>query len=133
MNTRRFTVQTTDLKPAIHAESDWQPIAGVHSLTDEAAGLRFEIDYRGKVTPAFVVRYKGQAYAYLNQCAHVAMELDWQPGQFFDIDQRYLMCATHAAMYEPTTGHCVAGPCTGKKLIPLKLKEQDGTLYAASH
>jgi nitrite reductase/ring-hydroxylating ferredoxin subunit len=113
-------------------EPTWQRVGDAAAVQDGAQGQRFEISYRGRTMPAFAVRYQGQAFAYLNQCAHVAMELDWQPGQFFDGEQRYLICATHAALYEPATGHCVAGPCVGKKLIPLKLKEHNGHLYAAT-
>ncbi len=109
----------------------WQLVGSAAALQDGPQGVRFEMMGKGGAVPAFVVRYQGQAVAYLNQCAHVAMELDWQPGHFFDNEQRYLICATHAALYEPTTGHCVAGPCIGKKLTPLKLKEHNGHLYAA--
>ena len=126
MTLKQITVQTA-------VAADWQPIGTTKDLADAGLGLRFEIQVRGGQTmPAFAVRYQGQPYAYLNQCAHVAMELDWQPGHFFDGDCRYLMCATHAALYEPATGRCVAGPCAGKQLTPLKLKELNGTLYAAA-
>ena len=38
---------------------------------------------RGK-TVGFVVRFQGAPRAYLNRCAHVGIELDWQHGKFFD-------------------------------------------------
>jgi len=42
-----------------------------------------------------------------------APELDWQPGEFFDIAGVYLVCSTHGAIFEPNSGLCVAGPCRG--------------------
>lgn len=126
------TAQPKPAAPSLPSLPNWQPIGAASALQSAALGLRFELNLHGKPMPAFAVRYEGQAFAYLNQCAHVAMELDWQPGHFFDLEQRYLMCATHGAVYEPTTGVCVAGPCTGKKLIPIQIKELDGTLYAAA-
>jgi nitrite reductase/ring-hydroxylating ferredoxin subunit len=57
------------------------------------------------------------------------MEMDWRPGQFFDESGRWLMCATHGALFEPSNGHCVAGPCVGKALIPILCTEQDGVVY----
>jgi nitrite reductase/ring-hydroxylating ferredoxin subunit len=45
---------------------------------------------------------------------HVAMELDWVAGQFFDLDGEALLCATHGASYDPADGHCMGGPCAGR-------------------
>ncbi len=65
----------------------------------------------------FFVRYDGnRPFGYLNQCAHVPMELDWSEGKFFESSGLYLMCATHGAIYEPDTGKCVGGPCRGARL-----------------
>jgi len=53
-------------------------------LTILATGtLRARSD--GKPEPAFAVRYRSRVYAYRNRCAHMPMELDWQPGKFFDV------------------------------------------------
>jgi nitrite reductase/ring-hydroxylating ferredoxin subunit len=117
--------------PASTLPTHWQTIAASTALDDAGLGLRFNVQRGEQAMPAFVVRHGGAVYAYLNQCAHVAMEMDWQPGQFFDADAQYLMCATHAALYEPSTGLCVAGPCHGKRLVPLAAKEEQGMIYAA--
>jgi len=61
-------------------------------LLNGGSGVRFEVDVGGRNAPAFAIRYGGRAFAYLNRCAHVAMELDWQPGMFFDFDAEYLLC-----------------------------------------
>ena len=98
-------------------------------LADGGDGFRFEVSYFGAPQAAFAVRYLGQAHAYLNRCAHVPMELDWQPGKFFEGDGRYIICATHGAIYEPDSGICAAGPCRGAKLIKLLLTERDGHVY----
>lgn len=99
------------------------------ALQDGGAGVRFELDQSGYGASAFVVRHTGNIYAYLNRCAHKFVELDWEPGQFFDADRRYLLCATHGALYEPQTGHCVAGPCRGAHLIPVAVREADGAVW----
>ena len=80
--------------------------------------------------PAFVFRFRGQFFAYLNRCAHVAMEMDWKPGDFFSDDKRYLVCATHDAHYEPQTGECISGPCPkGAALVNIPIYEKDGNIY----
>ena len=56
------------------------------ALADSGRGVRFEVEYFGAAAPAFAVRYAGAVHAYLNRCSHVAMELDWQEGAFFDLD-----------------------------------------------
>lgn len=56
------------------------------------------------------MRYEGEVHAYLNRCAHVAMEMDFQPNRFFDSSGEWLMCATHGALYEPKPGNAGLGP-----------------------
>ncbi len=99
-------------------------------LVDGGPGLRFVATVADRAVTGFVVRHRGAVVGYLNQCAHVAMELDWQPGQFFDSDGEVLMCATHGALYEPTTGRCAGGPCAGRGgLRRLVVVERDGAIY----
>ncbi len=92
-------------------------------------GVRFPVTAFGAKATGFVVRYSGQAYAYLNRCAHVSIELDWAEGEFFESSGLYLMCATHGAVYVPDTGHCAGGPCKGAKLRPIAVEEADGNIY----
>ncbi|MEA3195087.1 MAG: hypothetical protein QOD26_3420 [Betaproteobacteria bacterium] len=98
-------------------------------LLDSGKGVRFEVEYFGETGPAFVVRYKGRVQGYLNRCAHVAMELDWQEGVFFDFDGRDLLCSTHGATYDTASGRCVGGPCNGTPLVKLRVEERDGMIY----
>jgi nitrite reductase/ring-hydroxylating ferredoxin subunit len=79
--------------------------------------------------PAFVLRKDERIVAYLNRCAHLPMEMDWNPGMFFDEDFSYIVCSTHYALYEIDTGICVRGPCPkGAKLIPLKIDVEAGKI-----
>ena len=97
------------------------------ALVNGGRGVRFEVSVGGRAVPDFAVRFGGVVRAYLNRCAHVAMELDWQPGEFFDFDAEHLVCATHGALYDPATGNCVAGACVGHGgLRALKITERDG-------
>jgi nitrite reductase/ring-hydroxylating ferredoxin subunit len=99
------------------------------ALADSGRGVRFEVEYFGEAAPAFVVRKNGAVHGYLNRCAHVAMELDWQEGVFFDADGRDLLCSTHGAMYDVASGRCIGGPCNGSPLVKLRLEERDGQIY----
>jgi nitrite reductase/ring-hydroxylating ferredoxin subunit len=94
-------------------------------LHEKSLGLRFDLPQLGEFATGFVVRYHGKAHAYVNQCAHVAVELDWNQGEFFTVSKDYLICATHGAHYRPDTGFCVMGPCKGKSLQMLSVTEQN--------
>jgi nitrite reductase/ring-hydroxylating ferredoxin subunit len=99
-------------------------------LAEQGRGVRFELEWRGATRPAFVVRFKGAPHAFLNQCGHVPVELDWQEGEFFDDSRLYLICATHGALYHPASGACVGGRCAGRGLISVPVVERDGHVFA---
>jgi len=107
--------------------SGWLDICASADLRDGGEGIRFELaDADGAAVAAFAVRAGGTAYAYVNRCAHLPVELDWLPGQFFDSSGLYLICATHGALYRPEDGVCVGGPCRGRSLIRLQCGEVGG-------
>ena len=104
-------------------------ICDAAEVEEGGLGFRFEAPEAGKMTPAFVVRFEGTVRGYINRCAHVPVELDWQPGRFFDDEGLVLICATHGATYEPDTGRCIGGPCAGQRLIALDVFEQDEKVW----
>lgn len=93
-------------------------------LHEKSTGLRFDLPHLGEHATGFIVRFNGKVHAYINQCAHMPVELDWNEGEFFTVDKGSLICATHGAQYEPDTGHCVFGPCKGGRLRPLRVTEE---------
>ncbi len=104
------------------------PLCNSSDLLDSGEAVPFDVVYCGRTSRGFAIRFEGQVYAYLNQCAHVPMEMDYQPNQFFDSTGRWLMCATHGAMYRPQTGMCSGGPCRGG-LVKIALTESDGVIH----
>ncbi len=97
-------------------------------LLDGGPAVPFDVSFGGQICRAFVIRYQGQVHAYLNRCAHVAMEMDWQPNRFFDDSGRWLLCSTHGAVYQPDTGACADGPCRGG-LVKISLTERAGVVH----
>lgn len=98
-------------------------------LLDAGRGARFKLLAFGQPATGFAVRHGGQVFAYLNRCAHVPIELDWNEGEFFESGGQYLMCATHGAVYEPASGRCAGGPCRGGRLHPIAVRESAGKIY----
>ena len=86
---------------------------------------RFQLERNGKAVAAFIVNHDGRHYVYVNRCPHAGTPLDLWPNEFFTEDGRFLVCATHGAIFDPSTGICVEGPCPGARLEPLRL-ERDG-------
>ncbi len=97
-------------------------------LQDGGDAVPFDVMYQGQTCRAFAIRYAGKPHAYLNRCAHVPMEMDYQPNRFFDSTGHWLICATHGALYNPATGHCAGGPCRGG-LVKISLQETDGVVH----
>ena len=104
-------------------------ICASSELANGGDGVRFELEHKGETVPAFAIRHGGRVYAYVNRCAHIAMELDWNPGKFFDTEGEYLICSTHGALYAPESGACRGGPCRGSGLIRLQVFESDGRVF----
>jgi nitrite reductase/ring-hydroxylating ferredoxin subunit len=111
------------------AEASARLICASGELAERGDGVRFELEWEGETAPAFAIRHGGRVYAYLNRCAHIAMELDWKQGKFFDTDGEYLICSTHGALYAPESGACRGGPCRGAKLVDLNVFEAGGSVY----
>ena len=104
------------------------PVCNSADLVNSGEAVAFDVIYCARNCRAFAIRYQGQVHAYLNRCAHVPMEMDYQSNRFFDSTGHWLMCATHGAMYQPQTGACRAGPCRGG-LIKIELSELDGVVH----
>jgi nitrite reductase/ring-hydroxylating ferredoxin subunit len=98
-------------------------------LAESSRAHVFDLREFGRPVRGFVLRFEGRVAGYLNRCAHVPTEMDWQPGEFFDDSRQYLICSMHGAAYQPSDGLCVAGPCPGARLTALRVEERDGQVY----
>ena len=70
----------------------------------------------------FVVRKGEQVFAYLNRCPHAGHPLNLQPNDFLTPDLSLLMCRSHGAQFDISTGLCVAGPCAGAHLRSIAIR-----------
>ncbi len=94
----------------------------------EGGGRGFRFGSGPDLEALFVVKKDGALYAYANSCPHFGTPLNFLPDRFFDRDGRYLLCATHGALFRVEDGFCVAGPCAGKRLTPLAIRVEQGEL-----
>jgi nitrite reductase/ring-hydroxylating ferredoxin subunit len=98
-------------------------------LAERGRAVVFDVLLWGGPARAFALRFDGRVVAYLNRCAHVPTEMDWQPGEFLDMDRRWIVCSIHGAAYEPADGRCVGGPCSGARLMTLDVAERGGEVF----
>ncbi|WP_395702973.1 Rieske (2Fe-2S) protein [Aquabacterium sp.] len=105
------------------------PLCATAELVERDKAFVFDVRLWGQPARAFALRFEGRVRAYLNRCVHVPVEMDWQPGQFLDMERRWIICSIHGATYEPADGRCVAGPCGRGRLMPIDTLEQDGQVY----
>ena len=109
-----------------HTDPPALPLCPSADLQEGGLAVPFDVLYHGPHCRAFAIRVEGRVHAYLNRCAHVPVEMDWQPGAFLDSDKRFIICSVHGASYEPAHGRCVGGPCGRSKLIAIDVAERDG-------
>ncbi len=109
--------------------ADARHLCASGELAERGLALVFDVLQYGQPLRAFALRFDGRVVAYLNRCVHVPTEMDWQHGVFLDGDQRFILCSTHGAAYEPLDGRCVGGPCGRGRLTPVEVREIDGQVY----
>jgi nitrite reductase/ring-hydroxylating ferredoxin subunit len=105
------------------------PLCDARALEERGKAWGWEVLEYGRPVRAFALRFDGTVRAYLNRCAHVPAEMDWQPGEFLDSDRRFILCSIHGAAYEPAGGRCVGGPCGRGRLTALRTEERGGMVY----
>ena len=98
-------------------------------LEERGRALLFDVLHFKESVTAFALRFDGRVVAYLNRCAHVPTEMDWQPGEFLDAGREFILCSIHGAAYTPANGRCAGGPCGRGGLTPIQVEEIGGAVY----
>jgi nitrite reductase/ring-hydroxylating ferredoxin subunit len=106
-----------------------QPLCRTDELAERGRAVVFDVLLWRQPARAFALRFDGRVVAYINRCAHVPTEMDWQPGEFLDAERRNIVCSIHGATYAPESGRCVGGPCGRGRLMALAVSESDGQVY----
>ncbi len=77
---------------------------------------RFNYERDGRACEGFVLKHQDELFAYANRCPHWLVDLDMGVGDFYDAGDDRIFCRTHGALFQPRTGFCDFGPCTGWSL-----------------
>ena len=99
---------------------------------EDGGGRGFEIGEGAELIALFVVRSGNEAHGYLNACPHLGTPLDWSgfddEGSFVSEASGNILCATHGAEFRLHDGFCLAGPCLGESLHPIRLSRDPDDL-----
>jgi nitrite reductase/ring-hydroxylating ferredoxin subunit len=110
-------------------------LCAANALAERGRAHVWDIDLRGEAATGFALRIDGRVVAYVNRCAHVEAEMDWNPGEFLDREGQTIICSLHGATYEPARGRCLGGPCGGGALEAIDVREEGARVrwYPSSH
>ena len=98
----------------------------------DRSGRGFTVTLDGEARAIVVVRVGKTAYAYVNACPHLGLNLDWEPDHFIDFEKRHILCGKHGALFRIGDGACVYGPCLGQSLEPVAITVTDGAVSLAA-
>lgn len=92
----------------------------------DRSGRGFTVTLDGEQRAIVVVRTGRSVRAYVNECPHLGLNLDWAPDAFLDFEKRYILCGKHGALFRIGDGVCIDGPCYGQALEAVAVTVRDG-------
>jgi nitrite reductase/ring-hydroxylating ferredoxin subunit len=107
--------------------AEWDLTRVLCRMTDLEGGCReFKVGRGDWPLRGFVVQVADGVRAYVNRCAHLNYPLNYMAHHFLSHDGSMIQCHMHGAIFEKSTGLCVAGPCYGRALIALPVRVESG-------
>jgi nitrite reductase/ring-hydroxylating ferredoxin subunit len=64
----------------------------------------------GEEVEIFVVRQGDGAVAYVNECPHQQLPLNWKDDSFLTLDKSRILCVMHGATFDIASGKVISGP-----------------------
>jgi nitrite reductase/ring-hydroxylating ferredoxin subunit len=98
---------------------------------DDPGAREFRVGRGDWPLSGFVVRRGAEVHAYVNRCPHAGHPLNLRPDDFLTLDRSLVQCRSHGALFELTTGLCIAGPCAGAALRRVPVEVEDGYVLLA--
>lgn len=89
----------------------------------------FSVEIEDRPQEIMVIRRGNRVFGYINSCPHTGVCLDWQPGQFLNLDNTLVVCAMHGAEFRIDDGYCIGGPCAGDALTAVPLGMDGENIY----
>jgi len=83
--------------------------------------------------PVYIMlfHYRGAIRAYVNECPHQRMPLNWAPDTFMLRGPSLLVCAHHGARFDLGSGKCMGGACRGADLKRVRISVKEDSIWLA--
>lgn len=106
----------------------------ITSLGEIPDDTTFLFTVREKVTEetaeAILIRTADEITAWMNYCRHFThVRLDTGSGGELREDE--IVCTSHGAMFDATSGECTYGPCEGAVLESIAVRIEEDSVYLA--
>lgn len=112
--------------PEAGPEIDVERVVCTLAELDDPGSRAFTIGRGDWPLRGLVVRRGDVVWAYRNRCPHAGHPLNLRPHQFLTPDRTLVLCNSHGALFEMSTGLCIAGPCAGARLRSIPVEVRDG-------
>ncbi len=99
----------------------------LHELANPGA-RGFSLQLENGRFQGFVVRTAGKVHGFVDECPHMGLPLARISNQYLTPNSAYVECSHHGAVFEPSTGVCIMGPCAREQLTPWPVSIEDGVL-----
>jgi len=103
-------------------------VLGPASLIADGGARSFVVQMKAGRFHGFVVRRGDRVHGYVDRCPHAGLPLAQKLDQYLTADARFIACSWHGALFEPASGLCVGGPCTGQRLMTWPVALVDGEI-----
>lgn len=78
----------------------------------------------------FIMVHAGKVVAYLNDCPHRHLPLNFHPDRFLEPEGQFILCTNHIALFRIDDGYCTEGPCPGQWLTPMAIRVEGEQVLA---
>jgi len=104
----------------------------VDALTDPPSKC-FNLEFGdGEEVEIFVVRQGDGAVAYVNECPHQQLPLNWKDDSFLTLDKSRILCVMHGATFDIASGQVISGPMPGTcALLQVPITVENGEIKLA--
>lgn len=100
-------------------------LSRLSDLADPGA-RNFVLEIGARRFHGFVVRHGDAVSGYVDACPHMGLPLAQHLDRYLTEDGALIACSWHGALFRPTDGVCVGGPCAGQRLKPWPVSVVDG-------
>jgi nitrite reductase/ring-hydroxylating ferredoxin subunit len=113
-------------------EVDLERVICALNQIDDPGSRAFTLGRGDWPLQGLLARRGGEVHAYVNRCPHAGHPLNLRPHEFLTPDRSLLLCNSHGALFEISTGLCVDGPCPGARLRRIPLEVRNGYVLIAA-